>query len=161
MAVKTSEQLKAQFAAGMLPKNTDFADLIDSCMGGYSGPEIYNVFIENQTYDDSITGREWATLEPYGEGTDHLTSTATFNSIDSSDPGTVIIITNKKTSVFYVKVGYYDDGPDTFNTGSRESISKDLVIPPNGSLMLVKVGNKSDGKSTFSAAATAVQGVIS
>lgn len=161
MAVKTSEQLKAQFAAGMLPKDTDFADLIDSCMGGYSGPEIYNVFIENQTYDNSITGKEFATLEPYGEGDYHLTSTATFNSIDSADPGTVIIITNKKTSVFYVKVDNYDNGPDTSNTGLRICTDKDLVIPPNGSLMLIKVGNESSGNSTFSAAATAVQGVLS
>ena len=161
MAVKTSEQLKAQFAAGMLPKDTDFADLIDSCMGGYSGPEIYNVFIENQTYDNSITGKEFATLEPYGEGDYHLTSTATFNSIDSADPGTVIIITNKKTSVFYLKVDNYDNGPDTTNTDLRICTSKDLVIPPNGSLMLIKVGNESNGNSTFSAAATAVQGVLS
>jgi hypothetical protein len=172
MAVKTSEQLKAQFAAGVLPKDTDFADLIDSCMGGYDGPVIINAFIDNITYDDEVEDREYGNF--YAQSYSILT-TAQYNALASADAGATVIITNKKTTPFFIKVGNYDNGPDEDHSGKRYAFpdpdqedpsylgphEKTFVVAPNGSILFVKVGSTYEGVPTVSAVATAVQGVVS
>lgn len=165
MAVKTASQLKEQFSAGSLPKDTDYVDLIDSCLGGSTGPDITTVFVENKSYDEvPSSGKEFAYLYYSSNLSYSLLTTAQWNSLQSSSPGSVVIITNKKTVPFYVKIDNYDDGPDDDYPLYRiVNSSKEFVIAPNGSLMLIKVGNTYDSYNipTVSAVATAVQGVVS
>lgn len=188
MAIKTGEQLKSQFSSGKLPKNSDYEDLIDSCLGGGdTGPVIVNAFIEDYPDDEleyhySVDYKknedEEIIYDDEGnpiilkvhESFSNLLTQAQTATLKDADPGAMVIFTNKNKRRFYIDNVPIDGGPSSTiqyeQEGYREAKTVTYVLAEHGSLMFIKVGEHVESASqsgyitnpVYSVVALAIQG---
>lgn len=188
MAVRTSEQLKEDFAEGKLVTNVGFEDMIDSCINDlkklihikiYSNVDYEHVTVGTEDHEYAQLFHFFDSSEPdYDQYVPVLATEEQCNYLQSVADGSVVIITNEKPHPFYIRVLNYDNGP-IINDGNnnsypriagRDITTKDFVLSPCGSIAFVKLGSylRQEGywsdtnvTPTLSAVAMAVQGQIS
>lgn len=187
MAVKTSEELKNEFAEGKFVSEYGFSNLIDSCINDLK--KLINVRVKidvdythtHQGYEDD---HEWAIFCHYyedeysEEDAEILANEEEHDFMQKMADSSILIITNEKITPFYIKMVNYDNGIyyppypviNQFHYSGRKITLKEFVIPPCGSIAFVKVGthHRDTGLGsiiwetpTFSAVAMAIQGQIS
>ena len=181
MAVKTGEQLKSQFALGNIAKNTDYSDLIDSCLN--SGPIIVNAFLEDYpidelenhyTVDYKLDENQDIMYDDDGNPIilkvrgifNNLLTANQLALLNSANPGAVLIFTNKNTRAFAIDQVPADGGISEDSgkaaLGYRSLKPTTFTLSANGSLMFIKVGESQDEYGTYpvySVVALAIQGL--
>lgn len=159
MAIKTKSELYNEFAAGKYPKDTDYQDLIDSCINDGITTLVYVTIGHNTSYDVSSDGKPTGNLIGSGQGT--VMSSAQISQISGAPVGSQLIVCNQKSEPFFLKIQTM--GPGYGNSGSDpECAPATVVLAPNGSIMLVKTGATYEGHvPCFSLIGVAVQGSVS
>lgn len=159
MSVQTSEYLKGKFSKGNYPTETDYSDLIDSCINTGITPGTSIILAPvgaNSNYNTDGNGTKYIGYFLYNSSDYSVLTSSQTDELYSSPSGTCIIVFNTlEDDPIGVIVRNYYNGIESMDT-------KQFIIAPGGSIMFVKVGMHYAGGYTpvVSMVGTAVQGNI-
>lgn len=164
MSVQTSEYLKGKFSKGNYPTETDYSDLIDSCINTSITPGTSIILAPvgaNSNYNTDDNGTKYIGYFLYNTLDYSVLTSSQTDELYSSPSGTCIIVFNtlENDPIGVIVRNYYDGN----ESGSNPAMgTKQFIIAPGGSIMFVKVGMNYSGGYTpvVSMVGTAVQGNI-
>lgn len=167
MSVQTSEYLKGKFSKGNYPTETDYSDLIDSCINTSITPGTRIILAPvgaDGNYDVDGAGTKYIPYLLYDNS--YEKSALTYDqtvALSSASSGTCIIVFNTlESEPIGIVVRNYYNGVESNDSSNPAMDTKQFIIAPGGSIMFVKVGMHYAGGYTpvVSMVGTAVQGNI-
>lgn len=161
MSVQTSEYLKGKFSKGNYPTETDYSDLIDSCIntGITPGTEIILAPIGNGYYNTDDNNVKCLKSFQYinNSGDYSVLTQAQTTELYNAPIGTCIIVFNTLDEVMGIVV---EDYFSEFISNNPHIETKQFMVAPCGSIMFVKIGMYYSGGyvPVVSMVGTAIQG---